>query len=481
MGCSSEIVVSLLHHPPVRMSCPVRLWPRQSAADSYRSHGYLPIPYEQDLTTNPPILCPGRSAHCIQPYLVAAAIDYEPLPPPLIHGSVTRHIHSSILSKRRQALGLEPTPMPQSLPDALDPASADQRELEGGTVLVGRLSLKEYLEGLRRGWTGGVDEWSLEGHVKRKVEGDGVFDAKAEDAFVADGETNPTTAPQDASVETNESTRSPTQGAQTPFKASGLSFLSRPTPPSMPTPANPSTSAPAPPPIPAHLHTPPATLPPQAPLLLLPFTNHLGVMQFPNMIYDFFTERFKVRDGADAALALIFGQTRPFRGPTTTSSPSSTATDPSNTQESSDGTEKQQLESDNTPKSVGGDLDFDLASESYIRKSYNRDFLNTLQTARRDYYAALAPRIESARAYEEGKRELTEAEQSGKTKVETIEELKEERIKKEMRWMGGEDGFEVVRKGSRVSWDPKWEGWLSVFVKPEEDGSKLGATEHASS
>jgi mitochondrial import inner membrane translocase subunit TIM54 len=57
---------------------------------------------------------------------------------------------------------------------------------------------------------------------------------------------------------------------------------------------------------------PPANLPPQTPLLLVPFVNFVGIKLVPLMIWDFFHERHKVRAGAEAAYKLVSRATRPF-------------------------------------------------------------------------------------------------------------------------------------------------------------------------
>jgi import inner membrane translocase subunit TIM54 len=367
--------------------------------------------------------------------LVAAGIDYEyPLTPPIIHGSVARSTHALILAKRRQALGLEPRPIPMSFPGAMDPSSEAQRELEGGTVLVGRASFKEYMEGLKRGWMGGVNPWSLEDDVKKKVEGDGAFDDPAT-ATLRDAAT--AAAEQDlSSADLKEITPSPLPSA--PTNPTGLGFLSRPTPPPFSL-NSPNANTPS---IPAHLHLPPSPLPPQPPILFLPYTNHMGFKAFPYFIYQFFTERHRVRAGSEAALALIQSQTRPDEGVQT-----------------EEGTGKLIRQ--------GGDLDFDLEGESFIRKSFKK-FPGQIETARKDYYEALKTRVESVMDLQAGRREMTDNEKSGKTKVEMIEEMKDERIKKEMRWCGGEDGYEIVKPETPVVWDPRWDGWLRVFVKPDD-------------
>lgn len=284
---------------------------------------------------------------------------------------------------------------------------------------------------------GGVNPWSLEDTVKRKVEGDGVFDEQPE---LRDSAAN-TSSDGDGEFASEPEPVAPAAPI-TSKPSTGLGFLSRAPP------ISPSSSASATPSIPAQYHAPPNPLPPQPPMLCLPYTNHMGFKAFPYFVYQFFTERHRVQAGADAALTLIAAQTRPFEGPTR----------PDEGMHTDEATGKLVRQ--------GGDLDFDLEGESFIRKSFAK-FPSQIEQTRKDYYEALKPRVQSILDLRSGKREMTDAEQSGKTKVETFDELKEERIKKEMRWCGGEDGYEVVKPDQGVVWDDRWAGWLKVFDKPD--------------
>ncbi|WVQ93933.1 hypothetical protein IAU59_001011 [Kwoniella sp. CBS 9459] len=358
----------------------------------------------------------------VKPYLVAAAIDYD-LPTSPLHGSITRQVHASILAQRRQALGLEPLPPILSLPGVLSPEETRKKELEGGVVLVGRASMKEYFEGLRRGWTGGVDAWDWEKSIEGRLETDGVFD-------------EPKTAPEVLETPIEAQAGTPEAASQEPAAvpapspsakpSSGLGFLSR-SAPSPITHAGDVSAASAGPQIPAHWHVPPNPLPAQPPLLLLPFENHIGFTQIPAMIASFFNERYRVQEGADAALALINSDVRPI---------------------SKD------------------DLEFDKKTEGYYNKAA-LELPKRIGHARKDYYDALAPRIDEVRAYEYGTREMTEEEKKS-GKVVKLDELKEERKKKELRWMGNEEGWEIVKPEAEVAWNEGWEKWLKVFELPEK-------------
>ncbi|WWC57939.1 uncharacterized protein I303_100474 [Kwoniella dejecticola CBS 10117] len=376
----------------------------------------------------------------VKPYLVAAAIDYD-LPTSPLQGSITRQIHAKILSQRRQALGLE-QPEPQlSLPGVLSPEEYKKRELEGGVVLVGRASLKEYMEGLRRGWMGRVDPWKWEDEIEGKLSKDGVFDFDEPKSPESESEPESASASEVDQASLDQS-RLPPAASIPPVKpTTGLGFLSRPQPqPQFPQQTATATATTTTPQIPERYHQPPFPLPAQPPILLLPFVNHIGFTQIPQMILSFFTERYRVKEGSDAALALINNHIRPFT-PSLSSGSSESGSD------------------------KAGDLSFDQEKEKWYNKD-SRELPTRIETARKDYYETLAPRITAAREYEMGQREMTEEEQKS-GKVTRLDELKEERKKKELRWMGNLEGWDIVRPESQVAWDERWEGWLSVFELPK--------------
>lgn len=310
--------------------------------------------------------------------------------------------------------------MPLSLPGVLDPAEVKRREVESGVVLVGRASMKEYLEGLRRGWEGGVDEWEWEKEVEKTLEHDGVFDEPKNVADAADAAVD--AAAVDSNVETATDAAVPIAAAPAAPRSS-FAFLSRPSPPA------PATGPGTPTPVnPARLHAPPSRLPPTPPVLLLPFTNHLGFLQLPYMILDFFNERAKVRQGAQSALALI--------------------------------------ESPVTDMHSGDAEHWDEKSESWYNKTA-RQLPDRLHKARTEYYESIKSRIDLARAYENGDREMTDEEKKA-NKVERIQDIQAERLKKELRWRGSEEGWEIVKPETPATWRDNWEGWLKMYQVPED-------------
>ena len=171
---------------------------------------------------------------------------------------------------------------------------------------------------------------------------------------------------------------------------------------------------------------PPAQLPQQPPLLLVPFVNLVGIKLIPLMLWEFFHERHKVRAGAEAAYKLISRATRPLER---------------------------------------ADLDFDAAAEGYY-KSSTAAIPADVQKAREGYYKALPDKLATARALARGEREPTKLEIEAPPPTEV--ELRAERLKKETRWRADERGWESVRPDARVEWDDRWEGTLEVFVEPPE-------------
>ena len=282
-----------------------------------------------------------------------------------------------------------------------------RRVHEGGIVIVGRPAFKEYMAGFRRGWTESLERVDEEEQLSRELESDGHFDEpdvspglSSDD--LADAEPLPT------------SSRLPSSRS-TPGLFSPLSTtIIRPPSPS------PSAST-------RDLGAdvlPPAHLPPQPPLLLVPFVNLVGIKLVPLMIWDFFHERHKVRAGAEAAYRLVSRATRPFERT---------------------------------------DLDFDTSAEGYY-KSSTAAIPTDVQKMRTEYYKALPEKLATARALARGEREPTKLDIEAPPPTEV--ELRAERLKKETRWRADERGWDLVRPDTPVELDDSWEGALEVFVDP---------------
>ncbi|TFK92326.1 hypothetical protein K466DRAFT_540099 [Polyporus arcularius HHB13444] len=370
----------------------------------------------------------------VKPILVAAAVDYDMIKGRR-HGDIARRVAEDIRAERRLMLGLDqPMAGPMQLPGS-SPEEKRRRWLEGGIVIVGRHTLKEYMAGLKRGWTEGLEVVDREEQLAKQLENDGKFD---------EPEVEPSL---DSSLGDDEPIPTPSRiPSSRPF-----SVLSSPTL-RAPTTTKHADS------IPPHLNAPPAAIPPQPPMLLVSFTNHIGFTQIPLMIWDFFNERYKVRDGAEAALKLIKGYTRPFSAP-----PPDVFARPEDSTDPADPRKPFLAEVSPT------DLDFDREAESYYKKSVVRDFLKEIQDARKSYYDNLAKKLETARALARGTREPTKAERDYPPPTEV--ELRAERLKKELQWRSNEEGFDIIRPDKDVEWDERFRSVLRVYTDPPEDSS----------
>ena len=343
-----------------------------------------------------------------QPIFVAAAIDYTVIAGKR-HGDLATRVANDIKEERRIALGLDPSPFALSalrVPTKRTAEDERRRALDGGAVIIGRPAFKEYIAGLRRGWTESLERVDQDEALSRELETDGHFDEPE--------------APSDPSWSSNLADGEP---LPTPSR------LPPSRPPGLFSPLGTIARAPSPPPSPPArdpgADVPPAThIPPQPPLLLVPFVNLVGIKLVPLMIWDFFNERHKVRAGAEAAHKLVSRATRPFEH---------------------------------------ADLDFDASAEAYY-KSSTAALPADVQKARAEYYKALPEKLVTARALARREREPTKSEIEVPPPTEV--ELSAERLKKETRWRADERGWDVVRPDTAVEWDERWEGALQVFIDP---------------
>lgn len=356
----------------------------------------------------------------VKPIFVAAAVDYEMISGRR-SGDLANRIADEIKTRRRIDAGVEPpSHSPVPLPNQPTLEQKRKRELEGGIVLVGRHTLKEFMSGLKRGWTESMDRVDREDMLAQELASDGRFDEPEEpviDPEVVDGEPLPT-----------RSRLLPSQNA-------ALFPLQMPS--SSPSKSTQYTSN-----IPAHLDTPPSTIPTLPTLLLVPFTNHIGFRQVPNMLWGFFNERHKVRAGSEAAYSLILSHVRPFAAANTAS----------------------EIQESQLDGRQGGDLDFDLPAESYYDGAYTP---SETEKARKTYYDALPAKLATARALARGTRAPTKEEDSHPPPTEV--ELRAERLKKEMRWRGDEAGWEIVKPGQLVQWDERFADALQISDEPRAD------------
>lgn len=331
------------------------------------------------------------------------------------YGDIASRVADDIKSRRRLETGID-SPKQSIIVKAGDqsPEGKRRRELEGGIVLVGRPTFKEFMEGLRRGWTDGLEKVDKEDQLARELGLDGKFDEIEEPASTADTENL-----SDGEPLPTKSRLPPSTGLFTP-------------PYLRPSPGDKSSSSSSSSSIPEYLNIPPASIPQQPPVLFIPFTNHLGFLQLPHMIWDFFNQRQKVLSGAQCAYRLIKSRTRPF--------------EPSM------------------------DLDYGLDAEYYYKSSMKK-YAESIEKIRTGYYKALPEKLKTARDLARGNREPSKDEINYPPPTEV--ELRAERLKKELRWRSDVAGWDIIKPEAPVAFDERLNGALQVFVDPPETETEL--------
>ncbi|KDN37071.1 hypothetical protein RSAG8_10424, partial [Rhizoctonia solani AG-8 WAC10335] len=324
------------------------------------------------------------------------------------------------------------------------PLQQREREIQGGTLIVGRHTLKEYLHGLRLGWSEALNDFDREELLARQLASDGILDEPE--------------VPDSKELLAAEESPKPRTGinlASSPKSPLFSHVLTQPMIPPTPKPSeHPQT--------PQFSESPmiPQEIPPQPPLLLLSFRNLIGFRYIPHMIFDFFNERKRAKEGAEAAYMLIEGHIRDFVPPEHEAGPNHLSAQ-------SLATELEGLETlaVSLPKieSQGGDLDFDIEQERYIPKGYNKT-PKEIAEARKKYYEALPGKLAVARSLARGEREPTKEEREHPPPTEV--ELTTERFKKELKWREDLDGWRLLRAGSGVDWDFRFANVLRVYRTP---------------
>lgn len=347
-------------------------------------------------------------------------------------GDIANHIADEIKSRRRLAAGIDELRV--VMPNTPSQEAARAHELAGGVVLVGRPTFKEFMHGLHRGWTESMERVDREEHISRELANDSYFDEpdlepSLSDTLVGDdGEPLPTRSRLSSGSMSN---------VYSPLKMPGVT--------STPLPATPPSS------IPGYLDAVPSSIPPQPPLLLVQFTNYVGLRLIPLMIWDFFHERHKVLAGAKDGYRLVMDHTRPFIAPPPSlNSPDALLST-----------------SDAFDARPQHDLDFSVDAEWYYKPSLQK-IPTEIEKARTEYYAALPERLATARALARGEREPTKDEVHAPPPTEV--ELRAERVQKEMRWRADLAGWEIVKPQTPVVWDERMRGALRVFEE-RPDGS----------
>nr|ASF90220.1 hypothetical protein SPAR02693 [Bartheletia paradoxa] len=354
----------------------------------------------------------------VKPILNAAAVDHVYIPTTR-YGALSRLIATEARTNRRVSAGLVQPPVSPVTGLPRDPAVEAARGLEGGIILVGRATLKEYMAGLKEGWTSEVTEKEIERDeiLASILADDGKFDefdnknSDTESINVDAAEPLPTISKLPSSFAPSQPP--PQARSWSPWGAAPAAPVA-PVVPSTPT-----------------LLPPPSMIPAQPPLAFLPFINYLGFLQIPQMLVDFFSETAHVRAGGEVALAVLLGPTRPY-----------------------------------SPSEDGA---FDRQSESYYKKSY-LNLPTVHEKARTAFYAALPERLLKARQLARGEREASKNEEANPRKTEM--ELREERLVKERRWRDEREGWEIVKPDEEVKWDETLEGALRVFEMPGKEAGE---------
>ena len=369
----------------------------------------------------------------LQPILVAAAIDYDMVPGKR-HGDIAKRIADDIRVRRRFDLGLEhETELP--LPSYKPPAERRRLELEGGIIIIGRPTFKEFMSGLQKGWTEGLEKVDRDEVLADILENDTHFD-EPEDHRESIYDNDATSTIASHQVPTQPSSPSPM-------------FSSFQIQPSTPPPQKKGSF-----PVSNNTNQPPSVIPPLPPLLLVPFTDYIGISQIPLMIWGFFNQRHKVRAGAEAGYRLVMRESQPIEVPENINDLTLSSSSPS---------------TDDVPPTNLGDLDFDKGVESYYRKSLG-SLQEDTEKARKKYYENLAPQLNTARQLARGTREPTKAELDNPPPTEV--ELRAERFKKERRWRDDMEGWDIIKPSSSVRWDERYRSALRIFTTPNDEDDK---------
>ena len=336
---------------------------------------------------------------------MAAAIDYD-IVNGKKHGDLADIVAEKIRSRRRIDLGID-TSASSFIPAIFNAqANRNERELSGGSIIIGRHTFKEYMAGLKRGWSESLEAVDREEQLSQELANDGHFDEPEPESPSSmndiDGDPIPTPS-----------------RLQSLTLPSGISAVKPPNT------ANSSKTTSMP---------PPDNIPQHPPLLLVPFTNYIGLKLIPFMIYDFFNQRAKVESGAAEAYKLVIGARRPIIGPQTFGDIVSALGD--------------------------SDLDFDRQAESYY-KSSTESLPSEIEKAQEQYYKKLPQKLETARALARGTREPTKDEKNFPPPTEV--ELRAERLQKELRWRGDLKGWSIVKPSEPVTWDERFSSALSVY------------------
>ena len=346
----------------------------------------------------------------------------------------------------------------------------------GLTVLVGRNTLKEYFWGLREGWLVDFDAVQEDRGDERKMQDlkeeldrDGVFDVAnwQQSEFLSNGEEDL----DHQVVEPPISITSSSAPAIFPPR-SAFSFFSK-------SPSTPSVTEQESSPQEPSLKIAAVTeIPSQPPFLILPFDHPLGRLRhWPIKMFKYlFLERYRVRHGAEIALAILQATHSQSSGFPETPDDARTEVrgirriQPPQIIENARLTDdlvkiddvltenkkkvRWEWQGDDLPLSGSKDLDSDYYSEVRYRSSFS-DTPVSIETQRKGFYEELPKKLKIARELENRDRLPTKEEQKYPPPTEAI--LRQERLTKEKKWRSDFHGWLMTRVGSKVTWDPRFE------------------------
>lgn len=206
---------------------------------------------------------------------MAAALDYEIISGKH-HGALADKLALDVKLQRRRDAGIDPPPPGDLMLGFKSHTRENKRArlLKGGTILMGRSTFKEYLEGTQRGYTESLELVNPEDALAQQLSEDNVFDE-----------------------EDYERDSPPHQRHTAPLPLDFIAHSMRSSHEEIFDPLN----------------QPLSTFPPTPPLLVIPFINRVGLSQIPLMIWEFFNRRQEFLFGGDAALTVIRSLDRSFQ------------------------------------------------------------------------------------------------------------------------------------------------------------------------
>ncbi|KAI5475402.1 mitochondrial import inner membrane translocase subunit TIM54 [Pseudohyphozyma bogoriensis] len=416
----------------------------------------------------------------MRPYLVAAGIDFR-ITQATATGGLGRSLVNEFKAKRIvEAGGTAGNAAASALgPTEERDAALELSEQKGGIILMGRDALKEYFWALKKGYGEEIDlreEARLEGLGLGAGErrSDAKFE-RFEEIVVKELDKEDATNPkapfeevdevaQRLNAIANEEDDSPStsSGVVGGLKPLGYAPYRIPPPSASAIKSAPSESDLQP------LTLAPRQLPPQPPLLLVPFYRRFGVVTWPSSILGFFNHRADVKLGAEYAMMILNQNLRPFAPPTSRNSLGEleNTLDLNLVEEVRLGGHRELGMAEEGTPTGSPDLDFMIEKEEpgMFRKS-DRKLPHDQEYHRRHYYTEeLPPALKQARELASGERPATKAETANPPKIES--ELRKQRLEKEVRWRHELQGWAVRRSGSGVAWDESWGNSLgneSVF------------------